>query len=49
MKYFDITISFTLDTDDYREYNKNIDKAMDLILPYGADYEIKEVDYEEEE
>lgn len=49
MKLYDITITFTLDEVEYKRYDKNIDRAMDLILPYGATYEIKENDYEEDE
>lgn len=49
MKLYDIIIQFTLNEDDYKRYDKNIDGAMSLILPYGADYEIHENDYEEEE
>lgn len=41
MKKYDITITFTLNENDYKRYDKNIDNAMDLILPYGADYDIK--------
>ena len=49
MKLYDITIKFTLSENDYKRYDKNIDSAIDLILPYGADYEIHENDYDEEE
>ena len=49
MKLYDITITFTLSEDEYKRYDKNIDNAIDLILPYGKDYEVKEVDYEDEE
>ena len=49
MKYYDIKITFTLKEEDYKRYDKNMDKAMNLILPYGTDYEITEYDYEEEE
>lgn len=49
MKYYDIKISFTLSEKNYKRYDKNIDRAMGLILPYGADYEIHENDYTEEE
>ena len=49
MKKYDITITFTLDEKDYNRYNKNIDHAIDLILPYGADYQIHENDYNEED
>lgn len=49
MKLYDIKIVFTLNENDYKRYDKNIDRAMDLILPYGANYELHEVDYEEEE
>ena len=49
MKLHDIIIQFTLNEDDYKVYDKNIDSAIDLILPYGADYEIHENDYDEEE
>lgn len=49
MKYYDIEIKFTISEKDYRRYDKNIDKAIDLILPYGSDYDIKEVDYDGEE
>ncbi len=49
MKLYDITITFTLTKDEYKQYDKNIDSALDLILPYGKDYDIKEVDYNDEE
>lgn len=49
MKKYDITITFTLNENDYKRYDKNIDNAMDLILPYGADYDIKKTDYIEED
>ncbi len=49
MKKYDITITFTLNEKDYNRYNKNIDHAIDLILPYGADYNIQETDYIEED
>lgn len=49
MKLHDIIIKFTLSENDYKRYDKNIDSAMGLILPYGADYEIHENDYDEEE
>jgi hypothetical protein len=48
MKYYDITITFTISEKDYKRYNKNIDSAIDMVLPYGSDYDIKEIDYEEE-
>lgn len=48
MKYYDIKLSFTLNEEDYKRYNKNIDMALNLILPYGADYECYENEYEEE-
>lgn len=49
MKKYDITIKFTLNQKDYRQYDKNIDMALNLILPYGADYELYENDYDEED
>ena len=49
MKYYDIKIEFTLNENEYKRYDKNIDSAMDLILPYGANYEIHENDYTEED
>ena len=49
MKKYDITITFTLNEEDYNNYNRNIDDAIDLILPYGANYDIKEIDYNEED
>ena len=49
MKYYDITITFTLTEKDYKRYDKNINNAMNLILPYGANYEIHENDYDEDE
>ena len=44
-----ITISFELDDKDYHRYNAYIDNAMSLILPYGADYEVHENEYEEDD
>ena len=49
MKKYDITITFTLEEKDYNRYNKNIDHAIDLILPYGSYYNIQETDYIEED
>lgn len=49
MKYYDITITFTISEADYKRYDKNIDHAIDLILPYGSDYDIQENEYTEEE
>lgn len=49
MKLYDIKIEFTLNELEYKMYDKNIDSAIDLILPYGKDYEIREVDYDEDE
>lgn len=49
MKYYDITIKFTLNEKEYRQYDKNIDSALNLILPYGKDYENFENEYNEEE
>jgi len=46
MKYYNIKITFTISEKDYKRYNKNIDSAMDMILPCGADYEVKEIDCE---
>ena len=48
MKYYDITINFTLSEDEYKKYDKNIDEAIDLILYYGKDYEVHENEYEED-
>lgn len=44
-----ITIMFELNEKDYKRYDKNIDSAMDMILPYGANFEIHENEYEEDE
>ena len=44
-----ITITFELDDKDNKRYDKNIDSAIDMILPYGADFEIHENEYEEDE
>ena len=44
-----ITITFELDDKDYKRYDKNIDSAIDMILPYGADYEVHENEYEEDD
>lgn len=44
-----ITITFELDDKDYKRYDKNIDSAIDLILPWGADYEVHENEYEEDD
>ena len=49
MKYYDITIKFTINKDEYNKFDKNIDRALDLILPYGANVNIHENEYEEEE
>ena len=49
MKKHDITIKVTLDENEYKQYNRYIDKALDLILPYGKDVELNEVEYEEDE
>lgn len=49
MKLYDITITFTLNENEYKQYDKNIDRALDLILPYGKDYEVHENDYNEED
>lgn len=46
MKYYDIEITFTISEKDYKRYDKNIDEAIDLIIPYGTEYEIKEADYD---
>ena len=48
MKKYDITITFTINESDYKQFDKNIDMAIDLLIPYGTDYNIKEADYEEE-
>lgn len=37
------------DDKDYKRYDKNIDSAIDMILPWGADYEVHENEYEEDE
>lgn len=44
-----ITITFELDDKDYRRYDKNIDRAIDMILPWGANYEVHENEYGEDE
>lgn len=49
MTKYQITITFELDEKDYKRYDKNFDSAMDMILPYGADYEVHENEYEEDE
>lgn len=48
MKNHDITIKFTISEDEYKQYDKYIDYALSLILPYGKDFEVKENEYEEE-
>lgn len=47
MKKYDINIKFTLSEKDYANYDKRIDEALELIVPYGANVEIKENEYEE--
>lgn len=49
MKYHDIVIKFTLNEEEYKQYDKNIDRAIVLILPWGKDFEVYEKDYDEEE
>lgn len=46
---YQITITFEIKTEsDYKRYNKNIDNAIDLIVPYGGNYDIKETEYDNE-
>lgn len=45
----DITIKFTINEDEYKKYDKYIDYALSLILPYGKNVEMYENEYEEEE
>ena len=49
MKKYDIILQFTLDENEYKRYDKNFDKAMNLIIPYGKDIEVHENEYDEEE
>ena len=49
MKYYNITITFTLNEAGYKVYDKNFYKAMELLLPYRTDYMVDEDDYEEDE
>lgn len=42
MKYYDIKIHFILNENEYKKYSENIDNAIDLVLPYGKDYDLDE-------
>lgn len=49
MKRYNITIEFNISEKDYKRYEQNIDRAIALILPYGADYTLNEFDYDTNE
>lgn len=43
-----VTIEFTLNTDkQFERYTKNLDKAIDLLVPLYGEFDVKEVEINE--